>query len=75
MPSLLIVEDHASMRETLRMLLSDLAAQPAARVLIVTSYDDADLRQARAAGARGYVLKENLLKLRQSLQTQFQTAD
>ncbi len=114
MPSVLLVEDHASMRTTLRMWLADLAApiiecdngmevcacyaahrpdwvlmdidlpgqdgitttrqllaaDPAARVLIVTSYDDADLRQAAAAaGACGYVLKNNLLDLRQLLKT------
>lgn len=34
-----------------------LSAEPTARVLIVTGYDDAELRQAAAtAGARGYVL-------------------
>ncbi len=38
---------------------------PDARVVIVTDYDEADLREAaHAAGARGYVLKENLLELR-----------
>ena len=112
MQSLLIVEDHAPMRATLRMWLADLAApitecengtevyayyvaaqpdwvlmdielpgqdgltatrellaaQPEARVLIVTSYDDADLRRAAAAaGACGYVLKENLWEVRQWL--------
>ena len=115
MPSLLLVEDHAPMRATLRMWLADLAgsisecdngtevcaryaaeqpdwvlmdielpgqdgiaatrellaAYPGARVLIVTSYDDAELRQAaQAAGARGYVLKENLWEVRQLLMTQ-----
>lgn len=45
-----------------------LAAEPGARVLIVTSYDDAELRQAaQAAGACGYVLKENLWEVRQWL--------
>ena len=40
-------------------------AWPGARVLIVTSYGDASLRQAaRLAGACGYVLKENLLEVR-----------
>jgi len=39
-------------------------AWPGARVLIVTSYNDASLRKAaREAGAHGYVLKENLLEL------------
>ena len=109
MPSALLVEDHASMRATLRMWLADLAApitecdngldvcscyavhqpdwvlmdidlpgqdgitatreliaaNPSARVLIVTGYPDADLRRAAAAaGARGYVLKDNLPELR-----------
>ncbi len=114
MLSVLLVEDHAPMRETLRLWLADLAApitecdngadvcasyaahqpdwvlmdielpgqdglaatrellakEPAARVLIVTTYDDAELRRAaQAAGARGYVLKENLLEVRRLLQT------
>lgn len=47
-----------------------LARWPQARVLIVTNHDDDVLReQARQAGAIGYVLKENLLVLRQRLQT------
>ena len=114
MPSVLIVEDHAPMRATLRLWLADLAApitecdngtevcacyarhqpdwvlmdidlpgqdgitatrellraNPAARVLMVTGYDDAEMRSAAAAaGACGYVLKENLLDLRRLLQT------
>ena len=41
------------------------AADPAARVLIVTSYDDPELREAaRLSGACGFVAKENLLELR-----------
>jgi CheY-like chemotaxis protein len=45
------------------------AADPAAYVIIVTSYDGTDLRAAaQAAGACGYVLKENLLELRRLLQ-------
>ena len=44
------------------------AADPAARVLIVTNYDDPALREAaREAGAYGFVLKENLLELRSLL--------
>ena len=40
------------------------AAHPAARVIIVTNYDESDLREAAAgAGACGYVLKKNLLEL------------
>ncbi|HXG93319.1 MAG TPA: response regulator transcription factor [Blastocatellia bacterium] len=41
------------------------AAFPDARIIIVTNYDDADLREAaRKAGACSYVLKEDLLSLR-----------
>jgi len=41
------------------------AAFPDARVVIVTDYNDAELRQtARDAGACEYVLKEDLLSLR-----------
>lgn len=40
-------------------------AFPAARILIVTQYDDARIRRAALeAGARGCVLKQNLLELR-----------
>src|SRR5579871_1190452 len=40
-----------------------------ARILIVTSYDDEDLRRAAlAAGACGYVLKSNLLELVRQLE-------
>jgi len=42
------------------------AAYPDAKIIIVTGYDEAELRQAaREAGACGYVLKENLLALRE----------
>ena len=44
------------------------ASYPEARVVIVTNYDDAQLREtARVAGACDYVLKENLLALRRIL--------
>jgi DNA-binding NarL/FixJ family response regulator len=40
------------------------AMDAAARVVILTNFDGADLRAAaRAAGASGYVLKDNLLDL------------
>jgi len=52
--------------EAVRRLL---AADPTARVLVVTDYDDAHWRAAAiAAGARGYVLKENLLEVRRLLE-------
>jgi len=40
------------------------AAHPGAKVMIVTDYNDADLRRAaREAGASEYVVKENLLNI------------
>lgn len=43
-------------------------AFPTARIFIVTSFDEAGVREAAfAAGACGFVLKENLLELRQQL--------
>jgi two-component system, chemotaxis family, chemotaxis protein CheY len=46
-----------------------MAFDPAARVIIVTQYDQADLREAaKAAGASGYVWKENLLEIVRILQ-------
>lgn len=43
---------------------------PDARVCIVTGYDLPEWREAAvAAGASGYVLKENLIELRQRLQS------
>jgi CheY-like chemotaxis protein len=44
------------------------AAFPDAQIIIVTQYDDQHWRAAaREAGACGYLLKENLLELRQLL--------
>lgn len=41
---------------------------PTARIFIVTSFDDAGVREAaQAAGASGFVLKENMSELRQHL--------
>ena len=46
------------------------AVYPQANIVIVTNYDDDRLRErATAAGACGYVLKENLLALRSMLMT------
>jgi two-component system response regulator DegU len=45
-------------------------AFPDARILIVTEYNNADWREeARHAGAIGYVLKENLLEVRATLES------
>ena len=46
------------------------AVYPEANIVIVTNHDDDSLRErAMAAGACGYVLKENLLALRTILMT------
>ncbi len=46
------------------------SAYPNANIMIVTDYDDVSLREAaREAGACGYVVKENLLALRELLAT------
>ena len=40
------------------------AMDPAARIVLVSDYDDAAMREsARHAGACGYVLKDNLLEV------------
>jgi len=45
-------------------------AHPAANIVMVTNYDDIELREAaRNAGACGYVLKNNLLEIEHVLQT------
>ena len=45
------------------------AAYPEAQILMVTQYDDRELRAAAsAAGVSGYVLKDDLLALRSLLQ-------
>lgn len=44
------------------------AAHPEARVMMVTNYDDANLREAaRSAGACAYVLKADLIEIRRIL--------
>jgi DNA-binding NarL/FixJ family response regulator len=44
---------------------------PGARVIIVTDYDDPDLRaEARALGAAAYVLKEDLKRLQQIIKAE-----
>jgi two-component system response regulator DegU len=53
-----------------------LAAFPDAKVVIVSKHGDEQMREAaRKAGARGYVLKENLLALRELIGNQQTTSD
>lgn len=50
------------------------SAFPDSQILMVTNFDDAWLRAAATeAGARGYVLKDNLLELRLMLHTRAET--
>ena len=50
-----------------KLIISD---DPNAKVIIVTNYDETDLREeAKKAGAYGYVLKNNLLDVLQLLQS------
>ncbi len=45
-------------------------ADPEAKVVIVTDYDDDDIRRAaNEAGASGYILKQNLVELAQLLRS------
>jgi CheY-like chemotaxis protein len=45
-----------------------LAAFPAARIVITTRFDDAEMREAaRQAGARAFIPKDDLLALRQTI--------
>ena len=63
-----IVMEQMDGLEATRLLISDF---PEAKIVIVTSYDDEYLRDAaHAAGADGYVMKDNLLELRRMLQAQ-----
>jgi CheY-like chemotaxis protein len=48
-----------------------IAADPSARIIIVTNYDQPSLREAaRYAGACGYALKEDLLSVRELIAEQ-----
>ncbi len=50
-----------------------MAAFPEANILLVTQYDDRELRAAASdAGASGYVLKDDLLTLRSLLQEEIE---
>jgi CheY-like chemotaxis protein len=64
-PDVVLMDIAMRGRDGLAATRDIVAADPGARVVIVTEYDETDLRDAaRAAGARGYVLKENLHELR-----------
>lgn len=63
-PDVVLMDVAMRERDGISATAEIIAAHPAARVVMVTDYDDADLRDAaRAAGAYAYVLKENLFEL------------
>jgi CheY-like chemotaxis protein len=68
-PDWVMMDIHMKDMDGLAATQQIVKAWPGARVLIVTSYNDASLREAaRRAGACGYVLKENLLEMRSWLE-------
>jgi CheY-like chemotaxis protein len=68
-PDYVLMDIQMSLMDGITATARIMAAEPTARVIIVTDYDQADLREAaRDAGACGYVVKENLLELVRVLQ-------
>ena len=69
-PDLVLMDIAMTPMDGITATRAIIAADPSARIVIVTGYDDKQLRSAaREAGACGYVLKENLLEVRGLLQS------
>jgi two-component system response regulator DegU len=63
-PDLVLMDIHMSVMNGIEATKRICAAHPAAKVIIVTGFDDAALRlAAMQAGACAYALKDNLLEL------------
>jgi CheY-like chemotaxis protein len=64
-PDAVFMDNAMNGKDGISATTAIVAAHPDACVVMVTDYDDADLREAAsAAGAYGYVVKDNLLELR-----------
>ena len=63
-PDLVIMDTGMKNLDGIAVCRQIKAMDPAARVVLVSDYDDAAIREsARHAGACGYVLKDNLLEV------------
>jgi CheY-like chemotaxis protein len=63
-PDLVVMDIRMKLMDGITATRQIKAADPAARIIIVTDYDHADLREAaQQAGACAFVGKENLLEL------------
>lgn len=68
-PSFVLMDIAMGQMDGIAATRQIIRADPRAKVIIVTNYDETDLREAaQQAGAIGYVLKENLFEVRRLLQ-------
>lgn len=64
-PDWVVMDINMEVMDGLTATRQILTAFPAARIVITTRFDDAEMREAaRRAGACGFVAKDNLLELR-----------
>ncbi len=63
-PDIVLMDVRMARMDGLAATRTLLRADPEAKIVIVTDYDDDDVREAASeAGASGYVLKQNLTEL------------
>src|ERR1044072_6233252 len=68
-PDWVVMEIEMSPMDGITATREILNAFPVAKIVIVSKHDDEQIREAaRTAGACGYVLKENLLAIRELLE-------